>query len=146
MLTKQAFLKMSAHTLIPDVFIAFNLVFTPLKKLNNCDLEGLEIWGTTKTTESISDRDWHISSAQQLQMLSNLKKVSLKKKSQHWFNPSETTWWHFSYLDPFFQDQHIWIHTFHFTIRYKQGLPCNGCKYFIIESYQQVLWKSFFQN
>lgn len=43
MLTEQAFLKMSAHILIPDVFIAFNLVSISLKKLNNCDLEGLEI-------------------------------------------------------------------------------------------------------
>lgn len=63
MLTEQAFLKMSAHILIPDVFIAFNLVSISLKMLNNCDLEGLEIWGTTKPTESVSDRYWHMSSA-----------------------------------------------------------------------------------
>lgn len=40
MLAKQAFLNISAHTLIPDVFVVFNLVY---KKLNNCDLEGLGI-------------------------------------------------------------------------------------------------------
>lgn len=43
MLTKQAFLKISAHTIIPDVFTVLNLVFVTVKKLNNCDLEGLGI-------------------------------------------------------------------------------------------------------
>lgn len=127
---------MSAHTLILDGFTVFNLVLLAVKKLNNCDLEGLGIWGTTTDhRECFRQRLSHQFS---MNSCSNLKKIRFKKKCQHWFNLSETRWRHFSCLDPFFQAQCLWIHIlhFHFTIRYKRGLSCDGCESFIIESYQ----------
>lgn len=142
MLAKQAFLNMSAHTLTPNVFILFNLV---LKKMNNCKLEGLGSWETTTDhREHCTQRPSHQFSTNSC---SNPKKTRFQKKCQKWFNPSETRWWHFFSLDPFSQSQRLRIHILHFSIRYKQGLSCDGCEHFIIVlSINYLSEKSVFQN
>lgn len=139
---------MSAHTLIPDGFIVFNLVLLPVRKLNNCDLEGLGIWGTaTDHRERFRQR---LSPLFSMNSCSNLKKVRFKKKSQHWFNLSETGWQHFSCLDPFFQAQRLRIHIlrFHFTIRYKQGLFlwCSWMFYYRVLSVNYFSENQFFRT
>lgn len=142
MVAKRAFLNTSAHTLILDVFIIFNLV---LKKLNNCDLEGLGSWGTTMDHRAhCTQRPSHQFS---INSCSNPKKTRFQKKCQHWFNLSETRWWHFFSLDPFSQSRHLQIHILHFSIRYKRGLSCDGCECFItVLSINYFSEKSVFQN